>query len=241
MGRVSMHHTHEGRGKATAERRREYSRTSRYDTLYNSECSLEYCSSAKLLRKEQNRHAYQKRIEGKSKLVPTWPTIPRVVHQQGALPLPTSSRFFKNEFRVRNDVSDDDTLAKWDHYPPYATPLASFGTNGLELVVDRLHGWRLRAQLHFETWRLRQYEESSDDEILAGIDRDIQANLRAWKELSLMLQMRPDSPVDHTMGHHLLQWKARHIVDLLADWKVLKKGRVNRPFNTHFINRWSKY
>ena len=142
---------------------------------------------------------------------------------------------------MRSDASDDNALAKWDCYPPYATPLASFGTNGLELVVDRVHGWRLRAQYHSEARRIQHYETASDDDILAEIDRDIQANLKAWKELNSMLQIRPASPVDHAMGHHLLQWKARRLVDLLEDWKVVKKGRSNRAFYLHFARRWSQY
>ena len=195
-----------------------------------------------MLRKEQNRRAYQQRMQGRSKVLPTWPTIPHAVHQQGSIPLPTDSHFFKTEFRYRGDVSDDDALAKWDHFPLHSpVSAASFGEVGLEVTIDRIHGRRLREQYHFEDRRVQRYRETSNDAILAEIDRDICQYLAAWKELKNLLQLRPKSPIDHTMGHLLLQWKARCITDLLADWKVLKKGGSISTFSLHFSNRWSKY
>ncbi len=88
---------------------------------------------------------------------------------------------------------------------------------GLEVIVDRVHGRHLREQHQAEVQRLDRYRKGSDDDILREIDSDIHQYLVAWKDLKLALQLRPVSPIDHTMGHHLLQWKARRIVDLLAD------------------------
>lgn len=198
--------------------------------------------SAKLLRSEQNRRAYQQRTRHKSKVLPTWPTIPKAVHEQGSVPLPKSSHFFKNEFRQRVDVSNDDALAIWDQPPPYSGISASFGSVGLEITVDRVHGRHLRQQYHSELRRLDRYRDGDgDDELLAEIDRNICQYLVAWKELKSYLQLRPKSPIDYTMGHHLLQWKARRITDLLVDWKIAKKGRSTGAFIAHFANRWTNY
>lgn len=117
---------------------------------------------------------------------------------------------------------------------------ASFGSAGRDIIVDRVHGRHLREQYHSEVRRLSRYREgSSDDELLTEISRDICQYLVAWKELNSQLQLRPKSPIDYTMGHHLLQWKARRITDLLVDWKMAKKGRSTGAFVTHFTNRWS--
>lgn len=204
--------------------------------------SAKHCSRAKLLRKEQNRRAYSLRTQDRSKLLPTWPTIPQAVHEQSSLPLPTHSHFFKQEFRYREDVSDVDALAKWDRLPPYSAKSASFGSVALDVTVDRIHGRRLREQYHYEVRRLERYRSRlNDDEILAEIDHDICQYFATWMELKVFLQLRPKSPIDHTMGHLLLQWKARRITDLLADWKVAKKGCSKGAFMTHFTDRWSKY
>lgn len=204
-------------------------------------CSLLISFRAKLVRSEQNRRAYQQRTRDRSKLVPTWPNIPRVVHQQAAFLLPTNSHFFKKEYRLGGKICDDDALAIWDSSPPYAISSASLGSVGLEVIIDRVHGRHLREQYQDEARRLERYRNADDDDILKEIDCDVHRYLAAWNTLRLALQLRPESPIDHTMGHHLLQWKARRIVDLLNDWKVVKKGRSQSTFSLHFSNRWSKY
>ncbi|KAF8170967.1 hypothetical protein BJ912DRAFT_933030 [Pholiota molesta] len=222
MGRVSKYATVEERLKASQEQKQKYSQTER----------------AKLLRREQNKRAYQRRTENKSKLAPTWPAIPRALRQQAALPLPRQSHFFLLEYRTREEISDDDVLAKWDFYPPYHIPHGSIGGGGLDAIIDRVHGRRLREQYQYEACRLQRYEKSTDTQILQEIDRDIHTYLTSWEELKHILDGTNLSHVDRKMGEHQMQWKARRVVDLLEDWKAVKKGRVDYAFTCLYTARW---
>lgn len=96
----------------------------------------------------------------------------------------------------------------------------------------------MREQYQHEARRLRCYEKSSDTQILQEIDRNIHTYLTSWHELKNILKTLPPSDVDHTMGKHLMQWKARRVVDLLEDWKMVKKGCVNDSFTCLFTTRW---
>lgn len=117
-------------------------------------------------------------------------------------------------------------------------PDGSIGNGRLEAIVEQVHGRRLREQYQHEVRRLRHYEISSDTQILEEIDRDINTYLTTWNELKRILRTLPPSHINHTMGEHLLQWKARRIVDLLEDWRVVKQGRVNHNFTCLFNTRW---
>jgi hypothetical protein len=192
----------------------------------------------KILRREQNKRAYLRHTADKIRLAPTWPTIPSAVRQQAALPLPKQSHFFRLEYRTQEEISDTDSLAKWDFYPPYNMPDGSIGNGRLEAIVEQVHGRRLREQYQHEVRCLRCYEISSDTQILEEIDRDINTYLTTWNELKHILRTLPPSHINHTMGEHLLQWKARRIVDLLEDWRVVKQGRVNHNFTCLFHTCW---
>ena len=102
--------------------------------------------------------------------------------------------------------------------------------------VERVKGKKCESKW---TYIIVSKIEAKSVKCVLEIDLDIQQYLAAWKELKLLLQLRPKSPIDHTMGHLLFQWKARRIVDLLADWKVVKKGRSKGAFPCHFTNRWT--
>ncbi|KAF8170554.1 hypothetical protein BJ912DRAFT_933217 [Pholiota molesta] len=222
MGRVAKHTTAEECEHARKEKKKVYSQT----------------KEAKALRQEQNKRAYQKRTQEKSKLSPTWPSIPRALRDQAALPIPQKSHFFLLEYRSREEVSDQDPLAKWDYYPPYHVPHGTIAGGGLEAIVDRVHGRRHLEQRQHEAQRLQRYNKGTDDQILAEIGRDINTYLTSWNELRNILKTMPYSDIDHTMGEHLKHWKARRVVDLLQDWKVVKKGRANGAFECHYANRW---
>lgn len=169
----------------------------------------------------------------------TWPNIPCALRQQAALALPRESHFFRLEFRTREEVSDTDALAKWDFYPPYETSDDLIGTAKLEWIVERVHGRRLREQHQHEVRRLQRYDKLSDTEFMQEIDRDINTYLTSWHELRRILKTLPsNSHMDRTMGESLMQWKARRVVDLLEDWKVVKKGRADSQFICHFNTRW---
>ena len=243
MGRVSKYLTHDERVKAAKDRKADYNQTTRcVANLYGLfMCSYMTCR-AKILRREQNRRAYQTRTQHKSRLTPTWSTVPRAIRDQGSTPLPVLSNFFKTEFRSRQQVSDDDALASWDYYPPYHSSGESNRT--LSVIIERAHGRRLREQYQSESLRLQRFNDGTDDDILTEIDRDINTYLTSWNELDAILRAPSSDQMAHIdliMGKHLLQWKARRVVDLLADWKAAKKGRSKQAFKVLFSNRWSQY
>jgi hypothetical protein len=193
--------------------------------------------SAKTLRSLQNRRAYEKRTEKAHTVTPSWPKIPRALRQQAAIPLPLTSHWFRLEARSQEEASEDDRLAVWEYHPPYRVAHGSIGGGGLEAVSDGVHGRRYRIQQQFEAKRLRRFDKMTDDEMLIEISDHIKANLAEWARLQ-ELNKTLSSHIDQVMGNHLGQWKARLVIDLLEDWRAVKKGRKNDAFYVLFANRW---
>lgn len=147
------------------------------------------------------------------------------------------SALFQKEFCRQDEISDDNHLAHWDHFPPYhsSSLLATYGMSGF---LKLLQGRRFRAQHQYEEDRLVRYKIMSESVFLQEIHAEITKWVQEWSELNKLLKTSNLLNVDLRMGKGLLEWKARRVMDLLADWKAAKKGRDSNKFITLYTDRW---
>jgi hypothetical protein len=156
---------------------------------------------------------------------------------RSTFPIIKTSPLFQQEFRRRDEITQDDHLAHWDHFPPYHSSSLStaYGISGfLELVQGR----RLRAQYQYEERWLVRYKTTSEPVFQQEIHAEITKWVLEWSELNKLLKTPSLTDVDCKMGRSLLEWKAHRVMDLLADWKAVKKGRDSDQFIILYSNRW---
>ena len=104
--------------------------------------------------------------------------------------------------------------------------------------LELIQGRRLHAQYQYEELRLVRYKTMSEPVFLQEIHAEITKWVLEWSELNKLLKTTAFSDVDCKMGRSLLEWKARRVMDLLADWKAAKKGRNGDQFIILYSNRW---
>ena len=189
----------------------------------------------KKLRSEQNRRAYKHRHEGPYKGSLRLPYIPTFVSALAALPLPRTSPLFRMHYHDEDDIAEDDALVIWEHSPPYSDSQCVEQRN-LEETSTQLHGRRLRLQLELENSRLTRFNRLPLEEFMAEVHGDLVEHLTQCKNLKEHLKQFTALSTDHIMGTHLLQWKARRVIDLGVDWKALKQG--NFKFLSVYGDRW---
>jgi len=195
--------------------------------------------SEKDIRRAQNQRAYERRKSPKTYLVAPLPNIPRSlrVMSRSAFPIMKTSPLFQQEFRRRDEITQDDHLAHWDNFPPYHSSSLSTAC-GMPGFLELIQGRRLHAQYQYEELRLVRYKTMSEPVFLQEIHAEITKWVLEWSELNKLLKTTAFSDVDCKMGRSLLEWKARRVMDLLADWKAAKKGRNGDQFIILYSNRW---
>jgi hypothetical protein len=153
------------------------------------------------------------------------------------VPLPTTSPLFQQEFYRQEEVTEADHLAHWERFPPYH-PSSLVIHHGISGFLDLIQGRRRRAQYQYEELRLGRYRNTSNPVFLQEIHSEITKLVSEWLELNKLLKTTNLTDIDSTMGRSLLEWKARRVVDLIADWKAVKKGRDGDDFIILYTNRW---
>ncbi|KIM37572.1 hypothetical protein M413DRAFT_30770 [Hebeloma cylindrosporum] len=200
---------------------------------------------AKVIRRAQNQRAYEKRKQNsKAYLVAPLPNIPRPlrVMSQSMFPIMKTSPLFQQEFRRREEITQDDHLAHWDNSPPYHSSSLST-TYGMSGFLELIQGRRLRAQYQYEELRLVRYKTASEQVFLQEINAEIAKWVLEWSELNKLLKTARFVDVDCKLGRSLLDWKARRVMDLLADWKAFSKYQPVFP-KFHALHRnaiWKYY
>lgn len=195
-------------------------------------------SSAKAIRSAQNQRAYQRRIAHKSTVKANWPRIPAKLKNLGMVPIPRGAHFFIQEARTQDVPRSDDPLGIWDDFPPYASTYEPLGKASIEALIERLHGRQYRYQKHQEITRISRFRSAECiNDTFQEIAQDINSLFAEWKILRALLKTFPEESLDHTVGHLHMQWKSRRVLDLLEDWKALKKDGID-GFMTVYCNRW---
>ena len=73
---------------------------------------------------------------------------------------------------------------------------------------------------------------------LQEIHTEIMKWVQNWSELNKLLKTASLAHVDLRMGRSLLEWKVHCVMDLLADWKAVKRGQDSNQFMTLYTNCW---
>ena len=196
--------------------------------------------SDKVIRCAQNQRTYEKRKRSsQAYLVAPLPNIPRSlrVMSQSTFPIMKMSPLFQQEFRRQDEITQDDHLAHWDKFPPYHSSSLSTAYR-ISGFLELIQGWRLHAQYQYEELRLVCYKTTSELVFLQEIHAEITKCMLEWSELNKLLKTAGFSDVDCKMGRSLLEWKACHVMDLLANWKAVKKGQDSDKFIILYTNRW---
>jgi len=235
MGRSAKYDTEKERQDARKEWKSQYAKSERYAICQLSRAQLMNEYRGKMLRSEQNRRAYKNRHEGPYKGSLRLPYVPTFVTALAALPLPRTSPLFRMHYHDEDDIAEDDTLVIWEHPPPYSDPRCVEQKN-LEETSTQLHGRRMCLQLDLENSRLAHFNRLPREEFMAEIHGDLVDHLTQCKDLRKLLNQFEALSTDHIMGTHLLQWKARRVVDLVVDWKALKHDQFK--FVTVYGDRW---
>ncbi|KAF9521408.1 hypothetical protein CPB83DRAFT_887933 [Crepidotus variabilis] len=205
MGRTSKYATETERLAARKAQKAQYRATPR----------------AKELRSEQNRRAYERHHPFKYTM--RLPDTPKFVLKLAALPLPLDSTVFKAHLTRTEPFSSE--YAVWDNPPPYhVSPLLLSG--GLDDTINALHGHRTRLQFETEKARIKSYHQEAHQEVWMEVHQSLFRLICESKTLKKSLRGFKPSALDHQMGCHLLQWKARCIVALTEDWKALSEDTV---------------
>ena len=83
-----------------------------------------------------------------------------------------------------------------------------------------------------------RYKTLSNIIFLQEIHAEISKYILEWTTLNKLLKTTILAHVDSAMGRTLLEWKARRVMDLLGDWKAVKKGQDSDEFIILYSNRW---
>jgi len=153
------------------------------------------------------------------------------------VPLPTTSPLFQQEFYHREEVTEADTLAHWEKSPPYHSSSLVI-THGISGFLQLIQGRRRHAQYQYEELRLVRYRNMSNLVFLQEIHSEITKLVLEWSKLNKLLKATNLTDFDSTMGRSLLEWKARRVMDLIADWKAVKKGCDGNNFVILYTNHW---
>ena len=208
--------------------------------LFHCYISDPYVCSKKVIQRAQNQHAYEKcKTSSKTYLIAPLPNIPwsLYVMSWSTFPIMKTLPLFQQEFRCQDEITQDDHLAHWDNFPPYHSSSLStaYGISGFLELIQRQ---RLHAQYQYEELWLVHYKTMSEPVFLQEIHAKITKCVLEWSELNKLLKTAGFGDVNCKMGRSLLKWKAHHVMDLLADWKAVKKGQDSDQFIFLFTNHW---
>ena len=240
MGRHAKYFNQVEKTKATRNRKAHVN-TERYAAQITTACVGKFLTlicSEKVLRCAQNQHAYEKcKRSPETNLVAPLSNIPQSLHIMSQSTFPILKPLFRQEFHRWDEITQDGHLAHWDNFPPYhsSSLLTTYGMSGF---LELIQGQRFRAQYQYEELQLVHYKTTSEPVFLQEIHAEITKWVLEWLELKSLLKTASLAGVDLKMGRSLLEWKACRVMDFLADWKAVKKGRDSDQFMILYTNRW---
>ncbi|KAF8870220.1 hypothetical protein BD779DRAFT_1681331 [Infundibulicybe gibba] len=227
MGRRAIYFTYAEKQAAARSRRRK-----------NAELP-----SNKHLRSQQNRRAYINRLASEpvtgttTVSYPPPPTIPQVLQALADIQLPTTRAF---SYAHRGDFGDFsvEDLDRCRGPPPYALPsiwddpayldeehfLTSYMAHiAMSNVHSKRPGYETITQVAHEVFV---------NEVLSMLTRSISE----WETAERIIGKRNGDTIEDRLGNQYLQWRARWVIDLAADYNALLLG--NDKFLCTFVERW---
>ncbi|KAF8871979.1 hypothetical protein BD779DRAFT_1680018 [Infundibulicybe gibba] len=171
------------------------------------------------------------------RIIPSTPTIPQVLQALADIQLPTTRAF---SYAHRGDFGDFsvEDLDRCQGPPPYALPSIWDDPAYLdeEHFFDILHGSYSHEQRSFEKARLRDYNTVAHEVFVNEVLSMLTRSISEWETAERIIGKRNGDTIEDRLGNQYLQWRARWVIDLAADYNALLLG--NDKFLCTFVERW---
>jgi hypothetical protein len=248
MGRRAKYFTNIEKQDASRKNKEVYRKSERYVFPSYSHCDYLADSphSAKALRVQSNRRAYERLREARKCSQPAkleLPPVPSRMRHLACLPVPIDLSCYRRGYRSNTSIEEDEDYAQFLHPPPYtiSDELKKVGWSKTGLIVQ---GKREKALHTLEIKRMsEQYNCMRRQTFRETLHANILRHLNGWHDLcTIMDQARSRDPCEWVamMGQQVLQWEARQVMNMIEDLEAACNEEDDEKYVYVFLQRWGQ-